>query len=158
MPYIIDGNNLLGSAPDIAPDDPDARNKIILIVGKFQEDKNSNVIIVFDGAPHNGVRRQEISSKFTILYPHYGNSADDEIREILCSFNYFKDVVLVSSDRSLKDFAREKGAKTINSIEFYFELKRFTHKHGKKEAKQKRIDAKISDKEIDQWMKIFDES
>ncbi|HLP59698.1 MAG TPA: NYN domain-containing protein [Candidatus Deferrimicrobium sp.] len=158
MPYIIDGNNLLGSAPDIDGHDPEAKNKLIAIVARFQEDKNSNVIIVFDGAPHNGVRRQEVSPKFTVLYPHYGNTADDEIREILGGFNYCKDVILVSSDRNLKDFAKEKGAKTLNSIEFYFELKRFTHIRGKKEARQKRIDAKMSAKEIDQWMKIFDES
>lgn len=158
MPYIIDGNNLLGCAPDLDLNDPEAKTNIIFTIGKFQADKNTNVIIVFDGAPHNGVRRQDITSKFTILYPHYKCSADDEIREILCGFTYFKDVVLVSSDRELKAFAREKGAKTINSIEFYFELKRFTHIRGKKEADQKRIDTKISAREIDHWMKIFDES
>ncbi|MCU0288127.1 MAG: NYN domain-containing protein [Acidobacteria bacterium] len=158
MPYIIDGNNLLCSAADIAPEDPEARAKLLSLVEKFQQDKNTNITLVFDGVPHHGVRRQEISAKFTVLYPHYGNSADDEIREILDNIRYFKDVILVTSDRELKAFAREKGAKTINSIEFYFELKRFTHIRGKKEAKQKRIDTKISAREIDQWMKIFDET
>jgi predicted RNA-binding protein with PIN domain len=158
MPYIIDGNNLVGSAPDIPPGDPEARTKILYLVEKFQEGKKNNIIVVFDGEPHTGVRRQELSSRFSVLYPQYGNTADDEIREILDGFTSCKDVVLVSSDRALKTMAREKGARTINSIEFYYELKRFSHIRGKKEASQKRIDAEISDREIDLWMKIFNGS
>ncbi|MCP5104766.1 MAG: hypothetical protein GY950_15380 [bacterium] len=157
MPYIIDGNNLVGCAPDISLDDPEARAKILFVVGKFQENKKCNVIVVFDGEPAGGVRREEVSSKFTVLYPKDGNSADDEIRELLDGFNYFKDVVLVSSDRQLKTCARKKGAKTVNSIEFYFELKRFTHIYGKKEETRKRINTELSDSEVDQWLKIFDE-
>ena len=69
--------------------------------------------------------------------------------------NYFKDVTLVTSDRELKNFAKKKGAKTVNSIEFYFELKRFNRFSGKKEESQKRINTALSDTEVDQWMKIF---
>jgi predicted RNA-binding protein with PIN domain len=157
MPYIIDGNNLVGCFPDISLDDPDARSRLLYVIRKFQENRKNNVIIVFDGEPDEGVRKQVTSSKFTIVYPDIGNSADDEIKVILSSFNYFKDVVVVTSDRELKTFAKKKGAKTINSIEFYFELKRFSHIYGKKEENQKRIDAKLSETEVDQWMKIFNE-
>ena len=158
MPYIIDGNNLIGCSPDIALEDPEARSKLVAIIQKFQENKKNNVIIIFDGAPEGGVRHQEISSKFTIIYPHEGTSADSEIKKILDGFNYFKDVILVSSDGELKRFARKKGARTINSVEFYFELKRFSHVYVKKEEKQKRIETTLSDNEVDQWMKIFDKT
>lgn len=157
MPYIIDGDNLIGSSPDIVLEDPEARSKLIYIVQKFQENKNSNVTLVFDGEPENGVQREDINTKFCVRYPQYGNSADDEIKNILEGFHYFKDVTLVSSDRELKAFAKKKGAKTINSIEFYFELKRFSRASGKVEESKKRIDAELSDGEIDQWMKIFEE-
>jgi predicted RNA-binding protein with PIN domain len=155
MPYIIDGNNLVGCAPDISLEDPDARKRILQVVKKFQENKKNNVIVVFDGEPDSGVRRQEESSKFTVVYPKDGNSADDEIKEILSKFHYFKDVVLVSSDRDLKSYAKKKGARTVNSIEFYFELKRFSHIHVRKEENQKRIEAELSETEVDQWLKIF---
>lgn len=158
MPYVIDGNNLVGCSPDVSPDDPQAEAKIIYIARKFQENKKCTVIMVFDGGPGSGVRRQELSSRFTVLYPRDGSSADEEIREILNGFNYFKDVVLVTSDRELKEFAREKGAKTINSIEFYFELKRLSHISGKNEENLKRINTELSDREVDQWLKIFHES
>jgi len=157
MPYIIDGNNLVGCAPDIALEDPDARSVVLHAVREFQASKKNNVIVVFDGGPDGGVRRQEMSSKFTVLFPRDGNTADDEIREILDGFNYYKDVVLVSSDRELKAYAKDLGAKIVNSIEFYFELKRHSHIHVKKEETQKRIDAELSDSEVDLWLKIFDE-
>jgi predicted RNA-binding protein with PIN domain len=140
MPYIIDGNNLIGSSPDIPLEDPAARRKIIEIVRKFQENKKNSVIIVFDGEPDDAaVYRQPLTEKFTVVYPGFGDSADDEIKRILNRYNYFKDVVLVTSDRELRDYARKKGARIINSIEFHYELKRYYRAQGKKEDTLKRI-------------------
>lgn len=155
MPYIIDGNNLIGSMPDITLEDPGARKKIVEIVRKYQQSKNSSVIIVFDGEPDNVFHRQPLDEKFTVVYPRYGDSADDEIKRILGRYTYFKDVVLVTSDRELKTYARKKGARIINSIEFHYELRRYTRVQGIKESNQKRINAQLSDNEIDQWLKIF---
>lgn len=156
MPYIIDGDNVIGSSPDISLEDPKARPKLIHIIKKFQENKKNNVIIVFDGEPENGVQREDICEKFCVRYSLAGHSADDEIKRVLDGFNYFKDVIVVTSDRELKTFAKKKGAKVINSIEFFFELKRVSHIHGKKEESKKRIDAELSDSEVEQWMKIFE--
>jgi len=156
MPYIIDGDNVIGSSPDISLEDPKARPKLIYIIRKFQENKKNNVTIVFDGMPENGVQREDISEKFCIRYPQPGSSADDEIKRILSGYHYFKDVIVVTSDRELRTFAKKKGAKLINSIEFYFELKRVSRIHGKKEETKKRIDTQLSDTEVEQWMKIFE--
>lgn len=157
MPYIIDGNNLIGSSPDISLEDKDSRQKIIYILKKYQEVKNNNIIVVFDGGPDMILNGKFLKNKFTIKYPKYGDSADDEIKKILNKYSNFKDVILVSSDRELKSFAKKKGARTINSIEFYFELKRVYHINGKKEKLKKRINVEISEKEVDSWMKIFSE-
>lgn len=145
----------MGCYPGITPGEPGARSRIREIVEKFQEKRNNNVTIVFDGEPEGGVRLREISPKFTVIYPRDGCTADEEIMELLDGLNYFKDVILVTSDRELKKYAREKGAKTINSIEFYFELKRYSAIHGNQEQKRKRIESELSDQEVDQWMKIF---
>ena len=156
MPYIIDGDNVIGSSPDISLEDPKARPKLIYIIRKFQENKKNNVTIVFDGMPENGVQREDIGEKFSVRYPPAGSSADDEIKRILNGFNFYKDVIVVTSDRELRTFAKKKGAKIINSIEFYFELKRISRIHGKKEETKKRIDTQLSDTEVEQWMKIFE--
>jgi len=157
MPYIIDGDNLIGSSPDLSGEDPDARSTLIQAVHNFQENRSCNVTIVFDGKPESGLKREDIHSKFCVRYPEFGSSADDEIKLILDTLHYFKDVTLITSDRDLKSYAKKKGAKTINSIEFYFELKRISRRSGKQEEFRKRIDTEVSDGEVDQWMKIFEE-
>jgi len=156
MPYIIDGNNLIGSSPDISLEDKDARKKIIYILKKYQEVKKNNIIVAFDGEPDIILNRENLKNKFTVIYPKYGNSADDEIKKIIDNYTNYKDVILVSSDMELKTYARKKGARTINSIEFYFELKRVYHINGQKEKLKERINIEISEKEVDLWMKIFD--
>ncbi|MCK4762256.1 MAG: NYN domain-containing protein [Candidatus Aminicenantes bacterium] len=157
MPYIIDGNNLIGSSPDISLEDPNSRQKIVDIIRKFQENKKTSVIVVFDGEPDYYSHHQVLTNKLTIIYPRFGGTADDEIKKILNRYTYFRDVVLVSSDRELKDFAKNKGAKTINSTEFHFELKRSYRAQGKKENTDKRINTRLSKNEVDQWLKVFED-
>ncbi len=156
MPYIIDGNNLIGCSPDISLEDSNSRSEIIGIVKKFQKKKNSKVIVVFDGEPDTFSNEENPTEKIVIRYPPIGDSADDEIKRILEGYTYFRDVVLVTSDRELKDVAKKKGARVVNSIEFYYELKRVYRATGRIELKQKRIDTELSEGEVDQWMKIFD--
>ncbi len=158
MPYIIDGNNLIGSSPDIAIEDSDGREKIILLSEKFQNRKKNNVILVFDGEPKESAYENIVNNKFKILYPRFGMSADELIKNILKEYNDFKDVILISSDRELKTFAKKKGAKTINSIEFYYELKRTYKIANKVEKNTKKIDVEVSNNEIDHWMRVFSKS
>ena len=155
MPTIIDGNNLIGCSPDIALDDPEARKKIIHLIKKYQKNKKNNLIIVFDGKPDTLFVESHSLDKFSVVYPRFGYSADDEIKKILGGYSDCKAVTLVSSDRELKNFARKMGIKTLNSIEFYYELKKVYRMSGKKEEKLKRIHGKISKQEVDKWMKIF---
>lgn len=153
MPVVIDGNNLIGSSPDIKLSDPNARLKIIYLLENYRDHKKCNIIIVFDGEPN--LYSHNFKEKLTVLYPYYGKSADDEIKRLLDSYSDFRDVILVSSDSELKSFAKEKGAKIVNSIEFYFELKRIFLEDDKREEKLKRINAKLSEKEVDHWLKVF---
>ena len=66
-----------------------------------------------------------------------------------------KETVLVTTDRELKSFAKEKGIRTINSIEFYFILKKAFVSQGKKEETLKRVNTRVSQNEVEQWLKIF---
>ncbi len=155
MPYIIDGNNLIGCAPDFSLGDPEARGKMVSIIRKFQESKNTKVTVVFDGEPQGGERRQPINAKLIVVYPRYGLSADDEIKHILEGYQHVKETVLVTADRELKDFARGLGVRTVNSIEFYFTLKKAFASQGRKEETLKRVNARVSQNEVEQWLKIF---
>lgn len=156
MPYIIDGNNVIGCSPDISLDDPDSREKLISLVRKFQESKHAKVTLVFDGSPGgNGLYHNVITPKFSVLFPTLGNSADDEIKKLLAHSHHSPELVLVTSDRELKKLAKDKGVRTRNSIEFYFEMKKICFQQGKKEESQKRIEKSLSPTEVENWLKIF---
>ncbi len=155
MPYIIDGNNLIGCAPEFSLSDPEARGKMISLVRKFQESKNTKVTLVFDGEPQGSELHNPINSKLTVVYPRYGLSADDEIKRILENYQYVKEAVLVTTDRELKTFAKEKGVRTVNSIEFYYTLKKAFVSQGRKEETLKRVNTRVSQNEVEQWLKIF---
>lgn len=157
MPTIIDGNNLIGSSPDISLNDPFAREKMLHLIKSYQKNRNTNLVIVFDGKPDSYYYGKSAGEKLSVVYPGFGVSADEEIKKILDGYTDYKTVTLVSSDRELKEYARRMGVKTINSIEFYFELKKVYRIIGNKEEKLKRIHGTISKQEVEKWMKIFDD-
>jgi len=157
MPYIIDGDNLIGSSPDFSKDDAEVHDKLIHLLKHFQETRKNNVIIVFEKEQSNCVYKDNIHPKFSVFYPKKDSSLLFEIKRILDTFHNFKNVTLVTSIRELKEYAKDKGAKTINTIEFYFELKRALRLDGQKEESQKRIKTELTEHEIDHWMKIFEQ-
>jgi len=155
MPYIIDGNNLIGCAPDFSLGDPEARGKMVAIIRKFQESKNTKVTVFFDGEPQGSERLNPINSKLMVIYPRYGLSADDEIKKILENYRHVKETVLVTTDRELKNFAKDLGIRTVNSIEFYYMLKKVSVSHSRKEETLRRVNTRVSQNEVEQWLKIF---
>ncbi|MGE5340193.1 MAG: NYN domain-containing protein [Candidatus Omnitrophota bacterium] len=157
MPYIIDGVNLIGSGPDFSSDDPNAQSRLLVVLRKYQENKKSSVIVLLKDIQDIQTEERDFSSKFCVQCPATGATVEDEIGRILERFHNFKDVVVVTSDRNLKTLAKKKGARVVNSTEFYFELKRISRISGMEEESQKRIEARVSDREVDQWMKIFDQ-
>lgn len=157
MPYVIDGNNVIGCSPDISLGEPGARDKLLQIIHSYQVSRSVNMTVVFDGEPERGAFHQSISPKLTVIYPHLGQTADEVIKTILERYANLREVTLVTSDRELKTFARGKGAHLLNSIEFYYELKKGARISSRKEEHQKRIDASLSQTEVEQWLKIFDQ-
>ena len=155
MAYIIDGNNLIGSAPEFSLGDPEARGKMVSLIRKFQESKNTKITVVFDGEPQGSELKNPINAKLTVTYPRYGLTADDEIKHMLDGYQQLKEITLVTTDRELKKYAKDKGARTINSIEFYFTLKKAFLSQGKKEETLKRVNTRVSQNEVEQWLKIF---
>ena len=83
MPIIIDGNNLVGSFPELSLEDPTSITKILRIVKNFQENRNNNVIIVFDAVPEGDLPVGNSSGKFSVVFPKFENTADDEVKNIL---------------------------------------------------------------------------
>jgi predicted RNA-binding protein with PIN domain len=156
MPYVIDGNNVIGSSPDLAQTETgSSRQKLIDLVVQFQKHRNNSVVLVFTGVLGDEVVPSSGDNRLSVVFPREGESIEERILDLLREYSNGRDLVLVSSDKKLKDFVREKGGRALNAIEFYFDLKRANRIQDRKDEKEKRIHNELSDHEVNDWMKIF---
>jgi len=147
MPYLVDGNNLIGVTPHLAIGTQESRDYIIRKLLRFHRLTRKRIVLVFDGAPEPYPARMELSPKnFLVLFPRFGESADDVIKR-----HMGPGMVVVTSDRELIEEAKSRRIKWMRSREF---LKMVS---SVKEGGKEKPDWNPSPQEIDAWLKIFGE-
>jgi predicted RNA-binding protein with PIN domain len=103
--YIIDGNNLIGKIGTLyhlqKKNKQSSRDKLAFILESyFLGKRNIKVSLHFDGFAGESIKVQNIR----IIYS--GNkTADDEIKSQIEQDKSRRNLIIVSSDRNLKDFA-----------------------------------------------------
>ncbi len=119
MPYIVDGNNLLGLSPDLRIKDPGARERLVRALAIFARGKRTRVTVVFDGDPAPGFSGPGMHlGDVQILFAGRATDADSRILEILAAAPDPAGYILVTSDRALGDRARRLRARIITSLRF----------------------------------------
>jgi predicted RNA-binding protein with PIN domain len=117
MPYLIDGNNLLGSwgGPAVPGD---GRLEVVRRVAAFCRARGARATIVFDGAPFRpDIGAQDLGA-VAIRFPAAGRDADSLVREIVDAAPRPAELLVVTSDRPLFSYARTRGAKVLRAHEW----------------------------------------
>jgi len=117
VPYLIDGNNLLGSWGG-PRDENDRRGEVVRRVSAFCRAKRVRATIVFDGHPLRGDMAQQQIGNVSLRVPPEGVDADTIIRELLDRAPRPSELVVVSSDKELYSYARTMGASTLRAHEW----------------------------------------
>jgi predicted RNA-binding protein with PIN domain len=109
VPYLIDGNNLLGSwgGPAVPGD---GRLEVVRRVAAFCRARGARATIVFDGAPFRPDLGDQELGKVSVRFPPVGHDADSVIRDLVERAARPAELTLVSSDKALYSFARSRGA------------------------------------------------
>ena len=155
MAYLIDGNNFIGHTSQYEHRDPRSKRELTAKLWIFYKMKKTKILLVFDGPPDPQISEQKFPDKsLQILYPDMNESADAVIKDIISLQEILKKFYVVSSDREIKDFARQKGAKSLTCEEFNKELKSALKEHKKQREMEKHEDFP-SPLEIDHWIDIF---
>ncbi|MBN2371202.1 MAG: NYN domain-containing protein [Vicinamibacteria bacterium] len=117
MPYLIDGNNLLGSwkRPRSNADD---RTEVVRRVAAFCRARGARATLVFDGSPIRADLDRQILGSVEILYPPRGQDADSVIRRILNQTASASEIIVVTSDRPLYSYAKTRGAAILRAHEW----------------------------------------
>jgi len=153
--YLIDGNNFIGHSSPAELRDPQSKHRLISKLLRFQRQKRTRVLVVFDGNPDPDFVDKRFRRKFfSVIFPSFDQNADEVIKEIISKETDLRRFFVVSSDREIKNFAKAQGAKPLSCREFERELKSVLKEHRESQAEEKKV-ALLSSFEIDQWLKIF---
>lgn len=145
--FIIDGNNLIGKdrkLKTIQKKDPqESRFQLAFKLDRYFSDKKYKVNLHFDGHQKDPIG----TSKVRITYSD-NRTADEVIRDQIESANNPKNLIVVTSDRSLFEFAKVCRCEIQSSEAFLNQIEKESETKSEEE-----ITKSISDDEI---KRLFD--
>lgn len=121
--YYIDGNNLIGKIKSLwelqQKDKQSSREKLALILDTYFINRNHKVILFFDGHPNTAIN----TSRLKIIYSE-NKTADDIIKLQIERTRNPRNVIVVTSDQRLMDYAKVCHCEVIPSNVFAANLLR----------------------------------
>jgi uncharacterized protein len=146
--YIIDGNNLIGKISSLQhlqnKNKQSSRDKLAFILESYFHGKpNNKVSLHYDGFPGQSIKVQNIK----IIYSGK-KTADDEIKSQIEHEKNSRNLIVVSSDRNLKDFASVCGCGWVSCEDFAHEI---LNRSPEDEEKKK-----IDEMNNDEFKRLFD--
>ena len=115
--YIIDGNNLIGKLPSLKmskiKDKQGSREKLAFMIDNYFSQRNAKVFLHFDGHPKEPIR----INNAIIIYSE-NLSADDKIKNKVGKSKNPRNIIVVTSDNNLTEYARVCSSTVIKCEEF----------------------------------------
>ena len=151
MPYLIDGHNLIPKL-GLRLDSIDDEMELIAILQEFCRLERRQVEVFFDGAPASQSGTRKLGA-VTAHFVRLGTTADDAIRNRLKKLGKSaRNWTVVSSDRQVQANAHASQADVISSDAFAGLLKQ-----ARNSAPKPNDDRKISQQEVEEWLKLFEQ-
>lgn len=116
VPYLIDGNNLLGSWGGSRNDD--GRAEVVRRVSAFCRTRGARALIVFDGPSLRPDLAAQALGSVSLRVPPPGQDADGVIRRVIDDSAQPAELIVVSSDKAVYSYARHRGATGMRAHEW----------------------------------------
>jgi predicted RNA-binding protein with PIN domain len=117
MPYLIDGNNLLGSWGGPRAGD-DGRGEVVRRVAAFCRARNVKATLVFDGHPLRSDMAAQELGLLSLRVPPEGEDADTVIRQLVERAPRPAELIVVTSDKALYSYVKTLGASVLRAHEW----------------------------------------
>ena len=151
MPYLIDGHNLIPKL-GLHLDSIDDEMELISILQEFCRLTRKQIEVFFDGAPTPHARTRKLGT-VTAYFVQLGTTADNAIRNRVKRLGKSaKNWTVVSSDRQVQAEARAAQAEVVSSDAFANLLKQVRNS-----ASKPTDERKLTDQELEDWLKLFGE-
>ena len=119
MPYLIDGNNLLGVVLHRRRGDPETRSRLVSSLSRFARTKGCRILLFFDGPKEYDLF--PLASDLELFFSQE-READELILETLESSRNWGETLLVSADRELINYARGRKVSVLSPRSFFDQL------------------------------------
>ena len=149
MPYVIDGNNLLGSWGGPTQED-DRRAEVVRRVAAFCRARGAKATLVFDGHPLRPDMEAQDLGPLRLRVPPHGQDADTVIREIIDGTARASELVIVTSDKALYSYAKTAGASVLRAHEWNAIERRIV-----KDAPSSSGEKPEKEDDVDGWLRRF---
>lgn len=153
MPYLIDGNNVMGQLVGWHKDKPGARRHLLDELAQFAVAKRASVTVVFDGAPERHFADGASYRGVRLFYAERGSNADERIKRLVEAARERRTLLVVTSDRELASYVRSCGAQVIRSGDFRRRMAEATSAAASHASPEQTPD--ISQQEVPEWMRYF---
>jgi predicted RNA-binding protein with PIN domain len=150
VPYIVDGNNVMGQTVGWHRDKSGSRRALLKRVAAFARARNSRVTVVFDGASDRGAPEGSAVQGVKVLYARPGSDADSRIEDIVDTSPNPRGLTVVTSDRHLAFLVRSRGAKVIRSGDFRRELDSLADRRSERDDPEQ-----IESSDVNAWLRYF---
>jgi predicted RNA-binding protein with PIN domain len=150
MPYLIDGNNLLGSWGGPGAHD-DGRMEVVRRVSSFCRAQGVKATVVFDGHPLRSEMAAQELGPVSLRVPPEGQDADTVIRELVERAPHPRELIVVTSDKALYSYVKTLGAHVLRAHEWNAVERRRVPGRGRAEASEK----PEREDDIEGWLRKF---
>jgi predicted RNA-binding protein with PIN domain len=117
VPYLIDGNNLLGSWGGPQGGD-DRRHEVVRRMAAFCRGRHARATVVFDGHPLRADLAAQDLGPVSVRVPEAGHDADSLIRELVERAPRASELIVVTSDKALYSYVKTLGARVLRAHEW----------------------------------------
>ena len=155
MPLLIDGHNLIGQIPGLSLTDPDDEGDLVMLLRRYTTARRGRkVVVVFD----HGVYGHPQTLDGYGVSCHFARSPQDADAQLIKRIRALKkpsDWTLVTSDRQVMRAAQDHGVRVISSHIFARQL---TAPARPAAVLEEQRDVRLSEAEIDEWLRLFGET
>ncbi len=118
MIVIVDGYNLIKQIYEAKRISHEQRSKFIKKLADYFQKRHLKGVIVFDGGESNYPYREK-HGVMTVIFSGYKESADEVIATYIQEHREYE-LLIVSSDRAVRQYAETLGKKTMKATDFYY--------------------------------------
>ena len=120
--YIVDGNNLIGKIPSIKKlqkiNKQASREKLAFLIGRYFISGKNTVSLHFDGHANEPIKVSRVKIKYS-----GSKTADEKIKSEIEKSKNPRNIIVVTSDGNVAEFARVCICEVIKSEDFRKKLK-----------------------------------